>query len=258
MKALKCTLFIALTMLLFPMQNFAQDSEKNLMYRVHEDQVKLSMVSEYEAVVKELIGLMKKHSIPDTHWITLASNDSKYRFISPIKGMADLDKSSFITTLTEKEGEETISGLFDRMDKCYDTELDYILWLDNSLTYMPEGFTQTPEGMNYRRNHMLYVSPGNRKAVNESMKAVKATFEKIGSKEYFRVYRSGFGAEGEFYMVAIAYKDQVDQAQKSKANNALMGEEDKKVFDNLFQNLLKYEVMEGWIRPDLGYSSKNN
>jgi hypothetical protein len=59
-------------------------------------------------------------------------------------------------------------------------------------------------------------------------------------------------------MVAIAYKDQVDQAQKSKANNALMGEEDKKVFDNLFQNLLKYEVMEGWIRPDLGYSSKNN
>ena len=101
MKALKCTLFIALTMLLFPMQNFAQDSE-NLMYRVHEDQVKLSMVSEYEAVVKELIGLMKKHSIPDTHWITLASNDSKYRFVSPIKGMADLDKSSFISAPAEK------------------------------------------------------------------------------------------------------------------------------------------------------------
>lgn len=256
MKALKCTLFLALSMLIFPMQNFAQDSEKNLMYRVHEDQVKLSMVSEYEAVVKELIGLMNKHNIPDTHWITLASNDYRYSFVSQIEGMADLDKSSFITALAEKEGKETVSGLFNRLDKCYDTELNYIIWLDKNLTYMPDGFTQTPEGMNYRRNHMLYVSPGNRDAVYESMKAVKATFEKIGSKEYYRVYRSGFGADGEYYMVAIAYKDPVDQAQKSKANNALMGEEDKKVFDKLFQNLLKYEVVEGWIRPDLGYSSK--
>lgn len=243
-------------MLVCPMQNFAQDDDKNLMFRVHEDRVKMSMVSEYETVVKEIIALMKKHNISDTKWITLSTNDSRYSFVSQINGMADLDKKSFVSELVEKEGKETVAALFDRLDKCYDIESDYILWLDKGLTYMPEGFNQTPEGLNYRRNHMLYVSPGNRDTVYESMKEVRALFERIGSKEYYRVYRSGFGSEGEYYMVAIAYQDQVDQAQKSKANNALMNEDDKKVFDKLFSNLLKYEDVEGWIRPDLGYSSK--
>ena len=257
MKALKSALFLALfIMLLIPLQNNAQNDNTNLMFRVHEDQVKLSMVSEYESIVKEIIGLMKKHEIPNTHWITLASNDSKYSFVSKINGMADLDKKSFVSDLVEKAGKETVSALFDRLDKCYDIEKNYIIRLDNDLTYMPEGFDQTPEGLNYRRNHMLYVSPGNRDAVYKSMKEVKAVFERINSKEYYRVYRSGFGADGEYYMVAIAYKDPVDQAQKSKANNALMNDDDKKVFDNLFKNLLKYDAIEGWIREDLAYSPK--
>jgi len=142
------------------------------------------------------------------------------------------------------------------MDKCYDTELDYILRLDNELTYMPEGFNQTPEGENYRNNHMLYVSPGNRDVVREKMKAVKDFFAKKGSKMHYRVYSSGFGAKGEYYMVAVAAKDDIDLAQKGKANDELFGDEGKKVFGELWSNLLKYEEVTGWIRPDLAYSSK--
>jgi hypothetical protein len=256
MKTLKITLLMVCMLLLSTNFTQAQDQNENKMYRVHEDQVKLTMVSEYEAIVKELVAMIEKHKLPDLHWITLVSSDSKYRFVSPIKNMADLDKPSWIRTLAEKEGNETVSALFDRMDKCYDTELDYILRLDNELTYMPEGFTQTPEGENYRNNHMLYVSPGNRDVVREKMKAVKDFFTKKGSKMHYRVYRSGFGAQGEYYMVAVAAKDDLHLAQKGKANDELFGDEGKKVFGELWGHLLKYEEVTGWIRPDLAYSSK--
>lgn len=255
MKTLKITLLFLSLLMLWPMNTQAQDKNEKKIYRVHEDQVKLSMVSEYESIVKELVAMLNKHNLPDLHWITLVSSDSKYRFVSPIKNMADLDKSSWIKALAEKEGKEAVSALFDRMDKCYDTELDYILRLDNDLTYMPEGFNQTPEGENYRKNHMLYVSPANRKVVREKMKAVKDFNAKKGSKVSYRVYSSGFGADGEYYMVAIAAKDAEHYAKRSNENREILGDERKKVMGDLWSRLLKYEVVEGWIRPDLAYSS---
>jgi Fe-S cluster assembly scaffold protein SufB len=256
MKTLKITMLLVIMLLLTPIISQAQNSDDKRSYRVHEDHVKLSMVSEYEKTVKELISLLKKHNLQDVSWITLNSNDSRYSFVSSINGMSDLDKPSFVKTLVEKEGKEAVYDIFDRMDKCYDIELDYILHLDKELTYMPEGFTQTPEGKNYRNNHMLYVTPGNRKMVKEKMKAIKALFEKKGSKEYYRVYRSGFGSNGEYYMVAIAAKDEADYARQSNENDELLGEDGKKVLGGLFSNLLKYEKIEGWIRPDLAYSPK--
>jgi hypothetical protein len=256
MKTLKITLLLLSMLLLCPINGQAQEQNERKIYRVHEDQVKLSMVSEYESIVKELVALLNKHKLPDLHWITLASSDSKYRFISPIKNMADLDKPSWIGALAEKEGKDAINGLFDRMDKCYDTELDYILRLDEELTYMPEGFNQTPEGENYRKNHMLYVSPGNRDVVREKMKAIKDFNVKKGSKVSYRIYRSGFGSDGEYYMVAIAAKDAEHYAKRSKENQEILGDERKKVMGDLWSNLLKYEVIEGWIRPELAYSSK--
>jgi len=256
MKTFKITLLLLSMLLVCPSITQAQDKKEKKIYRIHEDQVKLSMVSEYESIVKELVAMLNKHKLPDLHWITLASNDSKYRFVSPLKNMAELDKPSWIGTLAEKEGKETISALFDRMDKCYDTELDYIITLDQELTYMPEGFNQTPEGENYRKNHFLYVSPENRDVVREKMKAVKDFNVKKGSKVFYRVYRSGFGANGEYYMVAIAAKDSEHYAKRGNENQEILGDERKKVFGELWSNLLKYEVVEGWIRPDLAYSSK--
>lgn len=255
MKALKITLLFLTMLLLYPVNSHAQDLSENKIFRVHEDRVKLSMVSEYEKIVKEMLALVKKNNLKDLNWITLVSSDSRYLYVSPMKNMAELDAPSWISELVKKEGEDVVHGIFNRMDKCYDTELDYILHLDNDLTYMPDGFTQTPKGNNYRNNHMLYVTPGNRQVVKEKMKAVKNLFVSKNSKVHYRVYRSGFGSNGEFYMVAVAAIDAEDDAKKGKANNELFGKEGEKVFGELFSNLLKYESVEGWIRPELGYTS---
>ncbi len=234
---------------------FAQGSA-NQSYWVHEDVVKPGMMAEYEAVCKELNGHMKTHNIQGAGWIATNTSDNRYLYVSPIANMADLDKSVF-KELSEKMGQEAMSALFARMDKCYDTEQDYIIHLDADLSYQPGGIDQNPEGQNYRKFHYLYVTPGNRAAVKEKMKAVKNMFASKGSKVHYRVYRSGFGTRGEFYMVAVAAKDAVDHAQMSKANQELMGEDGGKVMWDLMNNLLSYEEYTGMMRPDMAYSPSN-
>jgi uncharacterized protein with GYD domain len=249
MKVLKTTIMLATIVLLAPMISNAQD-----LYYIHEDVVKPSKVMEYEGVLQELLTLVKKHKLEDTRWITLVSNNSHYSYISPLANMAELDKPSFVAQLAEKAGKEVVSDIFNRMNTCYDTELDYILTLDKDLTYMPNGITQTPEGENYRNNHLFYISPSNRSVVKEKMKAVKALFESKGSKMYYRVYKSTFGTAGEYYMVAVAAKDAGDMDAKGKANEALMGKELQKTLNQLYFNSLRYEKLEGDIRLDLSYS----
>lgn len=251
MKTFKTALIVLFLVLIAPISASAQK-----MYRIHEDVVKPSHIMEYEGVVKELLDLMKTHNIQDTKWITAVTNNSHYLFVSPIENYAELDKPNFVSALIEKEGREKIVALFNRMDKCYDTELDYIITLNEDLTYMPEGITQTPEGENYREFHYVYVAPGNRSIVREKMKAIKELYQNKGSETYYRVYNSGFGTDGEYYMVAIAAKDQEHMVKKGNINKELFGEEGQKKMWEMYQNVLKYEKVEADMRPDLAYASK--
>ena len=248
---------LALTLLfMMPVLISAQDDNKPQAYWIHEDVVKPGMVGEYEAVCKELIGHLKTHNIQDAGWIVTNTSDARYLYVSPIAGMGDLGKSPF-PELAEKMGADKMGALFDRMDKCYDTEQDYVIYLDKELSYMPGGITQTPEGQNYRKFHYLHITPGNRAVVKEKMKAIKDLFAAKGSKMDYRVYKSGFGVRGEYYMVAIAAKDPLDHAQKGMANQQLLGEDGKKAMDALWENLLNYEEFTGQMRPDMAYSPSN-
>jgi hypothetical protein len=253
MKALQTLFFMALTVLIMPNFAMGQDSNIRQAFWVHEDVVKPSKVGQYEAVCKELVANLKKYNIQGINTIVANLSDNRYLYVGPLENMAQLDKPMF-ATLSEKMGKEALDNLFGRMDECYDLEQNYVINLDKELTYMPEGITQTPTGQDYRKFHYLYFAPKDRKSIHEKMKAVKDVFAKKGSKMYYRVYRSGFGTRGDFYMVAIAAKDAVDYEQKSMENGKLLGEEGDKALGELFGNLLRYEEFLGRMRPDLAYS----
>ena len=242
--------------LLLPLGMLYSQMEKPQPYWVHEDVVKPSMVAEYEGICKELISNMKQHNIKDMGWIATSLTDNRYLYVSQIENMASLDKPIF-ATLSEKMGADALAALFGRMDKCYDVEHDYVLYLDKDLSYMPEGLTQTPEGENYRRFYYMHVSPANRADVKANVKTIKTLFASKGSKMYYRVYRSGFGTRGEFYMAAVAAVDEEDFAKKNKANIELIGDEGRKAFGALFSSTLKNEDFTGWMRPDLYYVPTN-
>ncbi len=254
MRTQKFSFLIAL--LFAPLTLLAQETNKSQAFWVHEDVVKPAMVAEYESVCKELMDNVREHKIQEMNTIVARTADNRYMWVGPIENMAQLDKPVF-ATLAAKMGADKMGALFDRMDKCYDIEQNYIINLDTEMSYMPGGITQTIEGENYRKFHYFHYTPGNRAAVKEGVKKIKDLFESKGSALHYRVYRSGFGTRGEFYMVAVAAKDAADYANKVAANNEAMGEEWQNTYNSFLATLEKYESFEATMVPEMAYSPAN-
>ncbi len=226
------------------------------MYRVHEDVVKPSMAATYESLHLELNEMLTKFPIENLSLLVMQSDNYNYYFIAPIEGMADLDKAHPLTTLAEKVGKEKMEEFIGRMDKCYDIERDFIIILNEDLSYMPDGMTQTPEGENYREQSRFYYTPSNRAIVSQHLASFKNLMSQKASRVHYRIYESGFGTEAAYYMLSIAAKDKEDFATKMKANRQLLGEDGNKARKTLYESLLKIEEVEGIIRPDLFVNKK--
>lgn len=255
MRTQNIKIFMALLLVCVMYSAQAQGDTNIQSYWIHEDVVKPGMVAQYESICKELTANMKKHNIQELNTLVTNTLDNRYLWVSQINNMADIDKPVF-KTLAEKMGADNMNALFNKMNECYDIEHDYVIELDKELSYMPEGITQTPEGQDYRKFHYYRYTPGNQSDVKTKAKAIKDLFGKKGSKLYYRVYHSGFGNRGEYYMVAIAAKDAADYEAKITANNELLGEEWQGVYSDFMGTLHEYDLVEGWMRPDMAYSPK--
>ena len=249
MKLLKNTLLYLSILCL----SFNLSQAQNKMFSVHQDNVKPSMIGEYEKIAKEFNAACEEHNV-QTSWITATTGDLRYMYVSEIENMADLDKRPF-ADMAKAMG-DAFGDLFNQFDKCYDSHSSYVIVMDDELTYMPEGFSQTQEGQNHRKYFYLYYTPENGAKIREGMKAVKELFASKGSKEYYRVYRNGFGTAESYYMVAISSKDEVDSATRGKANDELLGPNRYETFNKVMNYATRLEELSGAIRPDLAYSPK--
>ena len=251
MKLLKLSL-LTLSMLVMPLIASSQEEKSYQAYWIHEDRVKPDMTDEYEQISKDLVAACKEHDIQETMWITLALNDNSYLSITPIKNMADLDKDGF-KTLSEKMGADKMAALFNRFNPTYDEHGDYVVYLNKNLSYMPGGISQTIEGQNYRTLYYNYVTPENDKGYAEVLKKMKAAFEKHNSKLNYRVYKTGFGVMGSYYMIAVAAESNLASATLGDENWTMMKDD----FDPLLKEMSKYtwkmDEKRGWMRQDLGY-----
>lgn len=255
MKTKKLNFLLAI-LLLTPLALLQAQENKNQAFYIHEDQVKPSKIQEYEKVSKEFAEACKTHKLPDVSWNTAATTTGRYLTIAPIENMAELDKNVF-TPLMEKMGEDAFTDIFKRFNECYDKHGDYVVYLNNELTYMPEGVSTTTEGENFRKWHFLHVAPNNIQNLKGKLKEIRTMFAKKGSKEYYRVYHNGFGNMGDYYVVVLSAKDAEDYEKKSAANDVLIGVEGKELLGEMFKYVLKYEVETGEMRPDLSYSPSN-
>ncbi|NNF02743.1 MAG: hypothetical protein HKN22_08660 [Bacteroidia bacterium] len=243
-------------LMISPAFAFAQDAEKpaktKMMYSVHEDQVKPSMYMEYEKICKELVSLMKEHNIEDGGWLTTSTDDYRYWYLSPKSSMADLDKNVF-KTLTEKIGKDKMNDLWARMDKCYDKHGSFMITMDTELTYMPSGIDQNPEGETWREFHFWHFTPENEEAAWKVAKEITTLVASVKSPLNYRVYRSGFGTVGTYYLVAFAAKDEADFAAKFAKHRELGGQNLLTKLNELRALTDKYEEVEGQVRNDLSY-----
>lgn len=224
----------------------------NQAFWVHEDQVKPSMMSEYEKTSKELVEACKTNKVTGINWTVASMNDGTYLSITPIKGMSDIENMNF-NELRDKMGDDAFSKIFEDFNKCYENHGDYVTILSPNLSYMPDGLSTSTPGQDYRVWHRMDVSPANIQKFQAKMKELKDMFASKNSKLPYRVYRSGFGNVGDYFVAVLSAKDAMDYDSRSAENQKLLGEEGNKLFDELFDYVDAYSVKRGGMRPDLSY-----
>ncbi|MDX1478564.1 MAG: hypothetical protein R3301_12715 [Saprospiraceae bacterium] len=227
-----------------------------MMFAIHEDRVYPSAVTKYEKAAANLVANLKKYNVPNADYLALMTSDFQYIYVAPIPNMAALDDNPF-AMLDEKMGQEEVAKMWSGFSDCYDEHGDYILTLDEDLSYQPSGINQNPEGEYYRTLDYWYVSEDNEEALRAVASKIKQLHADTGSKFYYRVYRSGFGAMGPFYMVASAAKDAQDWHNRLAAVEKAGGEKRQALLQEALSLTRKYERRTGWIRPDLSYMSGN-
>lgn len=251
-KNLGILLFFLIHSLILP----AQDNEDSQMYWIHEDRTKPAMSNKQESVDKELIAALKQHEITDISWFTLVSNDYRYFYISPIENMAAFDENPF-GSLSEKMGQEETAQIFEKYNNCYETHGDYVIILDKDLSYQPDGINVTPVGENFRNNTIYYFTPDKAEKAEELARAFKDLYAKKDSKLHYRVYRSGFGVMGSYFMVAAAAESPEHYERMIVDNRLLLGDEGAELFSQLEETISDIEIIRGYIRPDLSYPIRN-
>lgn len=254
---MKTTFFLSLflsTLVFQSNQILAQAASANQAFWIHEDQVRPSMIKEYEAISKDFVEICKKYNLQNANFSTAKLEDGTYLNISPVTKMADLDKNP-LEALAEKMGEQDYRQIFTRFNECYDAHRNYIVHLIADMSYMPNGLSTTTPGQDFRKWHFLHVTPENAANLRSKIMEIKNLYEKKGSKEHFRVYRNGFGSTGDYYLVVISAKDAQAYETTSAENEKLLGAEGEKLFDEMMKFVLKYETKTGRMRPDLAYTA---
>jgi len=253
--AISRTLLILL-LIVTPLLTSAQEDNNYQAYLVHEDRVKPGMIDEYEQVAKDLVTACKEHNIQDLNWMTVSQDDHTYLYLTPMEKFAELDANSF-SGLAEKMGKEKISALFDRFNPCYDEHGDYVIYLDKDLSYQPSGINTNPEGKYYRKFLYDYVTPSNQKAYLKALKDIKELFVKKNSKMNYRVYSTGFGVMGKYYLIVLEGENPVKFETLAAENWEGMGEDFTPLVKKIRATVSRSDEKTGWMRGDLSYIPKN-
>ena len=121
---------------------------------------------------------------------------------------------------------------------------------------MPDGITQTPDGQDYRKFYYVKTTPGMAPKLQEKFQAIKDFYAQKGAKVHYRVYRSGFGTQEDYYLVAIAAKDAVSFETIGDENDAILGDDRHALFQDMMKYVTSIDEVAGMMRPDLAYNPK--
>ena len=251
MKSIYTFLSALALMLIMSFTTWAQNDRYQL-YVVHEDHVMDGKMDQHHKGDKDIVKAAKENNMKGMNWITFVADDNRVMYLSPIDNMGELDKNPF-EDLEKKMGKDKYDKLFDSYDGTYSKHGDYILRLDNELSYMPDGMTTTPEGENYRRLVFYHIPPGKAELAEEIAKEAKKLYTDKNSNTHYRLYKSGFGNMGSFFMVAASAESEQEMEKKREETKTLLGEEGEALREKIENTFTDIEVVTGHIKPELSY-----
>ena len=240
--------FLVFNCLVYSSQAQENNSQK---FIVHEDLVYPSKIANYEAAAKLLAETMKEHNA-GMAYMTIAFDDDRYMYLSPIDNLAELDSNPFEAVI-EAMGEEAFDKMMSSYDNTFETHKDYVISLENDLSYNSKDIVL--EGVNYRHITYNFVMPDK---WDEAKAIAKEWTELHASKSAphgYRIYTGGLGTEPSIMVVRWA-RSEAELQDQMEANRQALGDISD-LYNRTMAIIRKRETYGAWMKPDLSYQPES-
>lgn len=223
-------------------------------FLIHEDQVNADMLVQYEETAATLKSYIAEHG--GMTYSVAMTNDLHYQYIMPIDNYAALDGLDKVWAgLTEKVGEDKMNAMWAKFDECYDVHKNYVVVLDEELSYYPSGDIMADDGGNYRKWTYIYGHPDQLDKLREVRLKWKELYTKHGIGHGFRVYHGAIGTELGTMLIVDYGTDLGEIALREKQTQAKLGGEGQALWMESIPAVRKIDEVYGQMRPDLSHTA---
>lgn len=220
------------------------------MFMIHEDVVRVDKMMQYEEAAMTLQKYISEHA-KDMTYNAAMTNDMHYLYVTPIENHGALDDMhKNWEALTAKVGEDKMSAVWAKFDQCYDVHRNYVITLDEELSYYPSGDIMADNG-NARKWTYIHGYPDKLHQLREVSKKWKELYVKHGIQKGYRVYRGGLGTDIGTMIIVDYGSDIGDIVMHEKKIQEKFGAEGQALWMESIQVVRKVDEKYGQMRPDL-------
>jgi hypothetical protein len=231
----------------------AQEDSQPSMYFVLQEYVKASMLQEYEALMKEMIGELTAAGVTDAQFITISGPELGYAYVMQVEGFAGIDATHQAwEAAIAAVGPEKFMEMHGKFGEMMDHSAASVIMLREDLSYLPETVAITGDTP-FRQYYWYYTIPGKELAMEAVAREYAALYESKGIESGWRIYQVMMGPDLPAYLVVLSAESEAAFIARSSEIEELLGDEVKELFNKSMKATRRLEVMEGWVRPDLSY-----
>jgi len=227
-----------------------EEEQKTEKLMIHVDHVFPSKAAQYEEANNGFVEALKKHGVENADSWTHTQSNGDYMHVSQIEKMADLDNPPFME-LQEKMGKEAWDAMYAKFDGTY---MDHESYIVNFHPEKSHNIDQLgAEGVDYRVWSFNFFEDRHLKEMMDISKRWKELYESNNIESGYGIYTNGFGYPGPVIVILGWAKSPAEYHAQVEKNQAILGEDAKKLWEETVKYIYKRETLDGWFRPDLSY-----
>ena len=238
------------------------DAAKPQMSLVMMQDVKPSMVMQYEAATKEMCALLTKHKADssEVNFFTLSGPELGYVYVIPLAdGFSSMDAvHERWMKAVQSIGAENWQAIQAKADACVNSSSVIHSVYREDLSYVPETPAVKQEDVGYAHYEFLYIIPGKEQEFAAIAKEWKELYEKNGIKRSWVIYEQVTGDDLPLYLMAEVAESEADYYATTAKIRERLGEAGVELGMRSTALIRRIESMSGRPRPELSYPTMSS
>jgi hypothetical protein len=230
----------------------AAQEEAPTWWAVFTEQVRPSMVDQYESVAAEMRALIGANASEDLEYYTLFGPETGYLYAVPMESMAEFTElGASWEAMVDKVGRDTWMEVDARGAEAVENRSLTFYVERADLSYKPETPRLTEDEAVMRHYDWVYPVPGKEMETEAVMKEWVELYATNGVTSGFYVYQAVTGDDLPMYVVSTHAASQADYFADGDQLDEMLGEADDALWMKTRSLLRDFEHNNAWLRPDL-------